>query len=118
MLVVRAASPDDERLRQQEAALSAESNGLAVRDVLVVEWVGNRNPEVWLSDGKAIPADALAEIQPGLRTAAWCVLLVGRDGRAKVAWDKVVPTDEIFAQIDAMPMGQSEKRARESNACR
>jgi len=116
VLLVRAASPDDARLRQQEAALSADPEGLALRDVLVVRWVGDGNPEVSLPDGKAVSADVIAGLSPGLRTAEWRVLLIGRDGEVKVAWEAAVPLAEVFARIDAMPMGRREKEAREADA--
>jgi hypothetical protein len=116
VLLVRASSPDDARLRQQEAALSADPEGLALRDVLVVRWVGDGNPEVSLPDGKAVPADVIAGLSPGLRTAEWRVLLIGRDGEVKVVWEAAVPLAEVFARIDAMPMGRREKEAREADA--
>ncbi len=116
VLLVRAASPDDARLRQQEAALSADPEGLALRDVLVVRWVGDGNPEVPLPDGKAVPADIIAGLSPGLRTAEWRVLLIGRDGEVKVVWEAAVPLAEVFARIDAMPVGRREKEAREADA--
>ena len=46
------------------------------------------------------------------------IILIGRDGGIKAAWDKVVPPDEIFAKIDAMPMGRAEKSARKSGVDR
>ena len=115
VLLVRAASPDDVRLRRQEAALAKDSDGLALREVVVVRWVGDAEPEVWPPVGETVPADALAGLHQGLRTAAWQVLLIGRDGEVKVVWRKMVPPADIFAEIDAMPMGRREKEAREAN---
>jgi hypothetical protein len=43
------------------------------------------------------------------------VLLIGRDGEVKVAWEAAVPLAEVFARIDAMPMGRREKEAREAD---
>lgn len=116
VLLVRAASPDDPRFRQQEAVLAADPEGLALRDVLIVRWVGDGHPEVPLPDGKAVPADVVAGLSPGLRTAEWRVLLIGRDGEVKVVWAAAVPLAEVFAKIDAMPMGGLEKEARERKA--
>jgi hypothetical protein len=118
VLLVRSALPEDVRWKKQRTALSAQAEGLAVRDVVVVEWNGEADPEVWRSGGRVLVTALPREIQDGLRSVAWKVLLIGRDGGIKAAWDKVVPPDEIFAKIDAMPMGQSEKRARESGADR
>ena len=118
VLLVRAALPEDVRWKKQRTALSAQAEGLAVRDVVVMEWTGEADPEVWHS-GETVLVTALPqEIQAQLRNVAWKVLLIGRDGGIKSAWDKVVPPDEIFAKIDAMPMGRSEKQERESGANR
>ena len=118
VLLVRAALPEDIRLKEQKTILSAQTEGLAVRDVVVVEWTAETDPEVWPSGGRVLATMLPREIQAELRGVAWKVLLIGRDGGSKAAWDKVVPPDEIFAKIDAMPMGRSEKSARESGADR
>jgi hypothetical protein len=118
VLLVRAALPEDVRLKEQKTVLSARAEGLALRDVVVVEWTGEADPEVWRSGGRVLVTALPREFQAELRSVAWKVLLIGRDGGIKAAWDKVVPPDEIFAKIDAMPMGRSEKRARESGSDR
>jgi hypothetical protein len=118
ILLVRAALPEDVRLKEQRAGLLAEAEGWAVRDVVVVGWTGEADFKVWPSGETVLVAALPQEIQAQLRSAAWRVLLIGRDGGIKAAWDKVVPPDEIFAKIDAMPMGRSEKQARESGADR
>jgi len=118
VLLVRAALPEDVRWKEQKTVLSAQTEDLAVRDVVVVEWTGEADLKVWRSGGRVLVTALPREIQAGLRDVAWKVLLIGRDGEIKSAWDKVVPPDEIFAKIDAMPMGRSEKQARESGADR
>jgi hypothetical protein len=118
VLLVRSALPEDVRWKKQRTALSAQAQGLAVRDVVAVERTGEADLKVWPSGETVLGAALPQEIQAQLRSAAWKVLLIGRDGGIKSAWDKVVPPDEIFAKIDAMPMGRSEKQARESGADR
>ncbi len=118
VLLVRVASPEDVRWKEQTALLSAEAEGLALRDVVVVEWTDEADLKVWPSGASVLMSVIPREIQDELRGVAWRVLLIGRDGGVKVEWNKVVPPDEIFAKIDAMPMGQSEKRARETKADR
>jgi len=113
VLVVRAGSPEDVTLRQQMAVLSAGPDGLAVRDVVVLQWAGEEDPKMWPSGVKALAASVLAARYAALRKAEWSVVLIGRDGDVKKAWDKVVPVEEVFAQIDAMPMGRREKQERE-----
>ena len=118
VLLVRAAVPEDIRLKEQKTILSAQTEGQKLRDVVLVEWTGETDPKVWPSGGKVLATALPREIQAELRGVAWKVLLIGRDGGSKAAWEKVVPPDEIFAEIDAMPMGRSEKSARESGADR
>jgi len=118
VLLVRAALPEDVRWKEQKTALSAQAQGLAVRDVVVVEWTAEADLKVWRSGERVLVTTLPREIQAELRNIAWRVLLIGRDGGIKATWDKVVPPDEIFAKTDAMPMGRSEKQARESGADR
>jgi hypothetical protein len=118
VLLVRSDLPEDVRWKEQKTIVSAQAEGLAVRDVVVVEWTGEADFKVWPSGETVLVAALPQEIQAQLRSAAWRVLLIGRDGGIKSAWDKVVPPDEIFAKIDAMPMGRSEKQERESGANR
>lgn len=112
VLLVRLASPDDARWREQIGALSENRRGLAERDVQVVVWEGERDPSEW-PDGKRIfPAAAVVRRFSDLRPANWRVALIGRDGEVKAVWDRVVAADEIVARIDAMPMGRLEKEER------
>lgn len=37
-------------------------------------------------------------------------ILIGKDGTVKRVWQNIVPMDELFATIDAMPMRQREMR--------
>lgn len=115
VLLVRVASPDDARWREQIATLSENHNGLAERDVQIVVWEGNGDPSEWPVVGKIFPAAAVARRFSDLKPASWRVALIGRDGEVKAVWDRVVAADEIFARIDAMPMGRLEKEQRRRN---
>jgi hypothetical protein len=42
--------------------------------------------------------------------SSFAVVLVGKDGGEKRRSNDVVAVEELFAQIDAMPMRQSERR--------
>lgn len=116
VLVVRLASADDERGRQQAAALAASSEDWQTRDVAIVWWEGGKDPAEWPAGGWIISAGAMARRFPVLQPSEWRVALIGRDGGVKAVWDRVVPAAEIFALIDAMPMGRREKEARERKA--
>ena len=112
VLLVRTASPDDARWREQTGALWQNRKGLAERDVQVVVWEGGGDPSEWPAGGKVFSLAAVASRFPDLRPANWRVALIGRDGEVKAVWDRVVAADEIFARIDAMPMGRLEKEER------
>lgn len=112
VLLVRTSSRDDARWREQTAALSANREGLGQRDVVIVVWEGKNAPSEWPKDAEVSPAAAFARRFPALEREHWRVALIGRDGRVKAAWDRVVATDELFARIDAMPMGRLEMKER------
>lgn len=78
----------------------------------MVVWRGNGDPSEWPAGGKSFPAAIVARRFSDLKTANWRVALVGRDGEVKAVWERVVAADEIFARIDAMPMGRREKEER------
>lgn len=112
VFLVRVASPNDARWREQTVALSENRKGLAERDVQVVVWEVNGDPSEWPDGEKIFPAAAMGRRFPDLKPANWRVALIGRDGEVKAVWDRVVAADEIFARIDAMPMGRLEKEER------
>lgn len=112
ILLVRTLSRDDVRYGEQIAALSEKRKGLDERDVQVVVWEADGNPLEWPSGRKSVPAAAVGRRFPDLKPANWRVALIGRDGEVKAVWERVVAADEIFARIDAMPMGRLEKEER------
>lgn len=114
VLLVRSALHEQERREEQRAALAADLGGLAARDVLVLEWTGEQEPEVWPPGCGGSAPDVAARCGPDVSAEAWRVVLIGRDGQAKASWNRIVPAAEIFARIDAMPMGRREKEERES----
>jgi hypothetical protein len=73
----------DPRLVLMESQLAANAAGLAERDMLVLHRQG---------------------------ASSFAVVLVGKDGGEKRRSNDVVAVEELFAQIDAMPMRQSERR--------
>ena len=112
VLLVRLASPDEARWREQTVALSENRKGLAERDVQVVVWEGEGDASEWPDGEKISPAAAMGRRFPDFKPANWRVALIGRDGEVKAVWDRVVAADGIFARIDAMPVGRLEREER------
>lgn len=112
VLLVRTSPHEVARWREQAVALSESRKDLEERDVQVVVWEGDGTPSEWPACGKIPFASPFARRFPDLHAANWRVALVGRDGGVKAVWSRVVAADEVFAQIDAMPMGRLEKEER------
>ena len=99
VLVVSAPDAADAGLKAQRAALGPQRGGLAERDLVVLEAVGE-SPEA-----RVLRADL------GLPPGRFRAVLVGKDGGAKLASDAPIPPQTLFATIDAMPMRRNEMRA-------
>ncbi|MGU3407976.1 DUF4174 domain-containing protein [Methylobacterium brachiatum] len=96
VLVLSAPGPADADLRAQRAALGPMRGGVAERDLLVVEAVGD-TPEA-----RALRA------QLSLPAGEFRAVLVGKDGGAKLTAAAPIPPQKLFATIDAMPMRRGE----------
>jgi len=118
VVVVRAGSAQEPRLADQRRRWIEQREGLAVRDVVVWEWIGDGDVRRWPDGVRLDVRDRLASLDSALAGAAWRVVLLGRDGGAKAAWDDVVDPMSVFDLIDTMPMGQREKAAREAGDVR
>jgi len=98
VLVVSAQSADDPNLAAQRAILARARPGLAERDLVVLEAVGNTPEAKRLRGSLRLPAD-------GFR-----VVLVGKDGEAKRVESAPLAAGALFETIDVMPMRREEKR--------
>ena len=102
VLVVAAPDATDADLRVQRTLLAEDPQGLAERDLLVVEVTG---------DGADHGLDAGAlRSDLDLPDDAFAVRLVGKDGGVKLRADAPVPLAELYDLIDSMPMRQDEMR--------
>jgi hypothetical protein len=101
LLLVFAPSADDAGLARQRALLAEDAPGLGERDLVVVEFIGAHAsaPRV---DGTAVRA--ALQVPQGRFT----VILIGKDGGAKLGAHQPITPDRLFATIDAMPMRQQE----------
>ncbi len=92
-------SEKDSQLLEQQRLLKADQAGCKIRDIRVQVHVFGKTNKFFLSDH-------------GIDSPQFTFLLIGKDGSAKFRSTKVVPKEQLFAIIDAMPMRKKEmKRA-------
>lgn len=96
VLLVAAPSAHDPGLLAQRKLFAAMRAGAGERDLALVEAIGDT------SDARALRARFT--IEPG----AFRVLLIGKDGGAKMSSDAPLGPDRLFPVIDAMPMRRDE----------
>jgi hypothetical protein len=104
VLVVSAPHANDSGLRAQDAILSADREGQAERDMMVIRLVGGEGPA-------GVDAGALRE-RLSLPPDRFELVLVGKDGTIVLRRRQPAPLSEIFDRIDAMPMRRDEIRRR------
>ena len=112
VLVVSAPSSDDENLRAQLDELASTPGEFEDRDMVLVTLVDNGvstagDRELTLADVSAA-REALR-----IRSGAFALRLIGKDGGAKLSRDTATPLHEIYALIDTMPMRRREMSDRE-----
>ena len=100
VLVLSAPDAGDAQLKAQRAALGPVQNGVAERDLVVLEALGSGAEARALRAALGLPADSFRAV------------LVGKDGGAKLTAAAPIPPQRLFATIDAMPMRRSEMRER------
>ncbi len=110
-VLVIAAPRDGYALVAQLDAFSGREDGLAERDLVVIQ----------VSDGDAVPlfgddaapgADSLGEAFDLDPDTEFTLVLVGKDGGEKLRAGEPVAADDLFALIDAMPMRAREIKAK------
>jgi len=100
VLVLSAPDAADAQLKAQGAALGPVRDGVAERDLVVLEAVGSGAEAQALRAALGLPADSFRAV------------LVGKDVAAKLTAAAPIPPQRLFATIDAMPMRRSEMRDR------
>lgn len=100
VLLISAPHPDDPRLRAQREVLAAVGADVVERDLVTVEAVGGDPRAEALRRRLRLPGDRFA------------VVLVGKDGGAKLSSDEPIPSRILFSTIDAMPMRRDEMKGR------
>ncbi|OYX87577.1 MAG: hypothetical protein B7X99_05945 [Rhizobiales bacterium 17-65-6] len=94
-LVVIAPDAADSRYRTQMEAVSAVQAALRERDMVVLPALGPDSP---------------LRKQVGSGSAAFQVVLIGKDGHVAGRWTAPVALPDVFALIDRMPMRRDEMR--------
>ena len=90
-------SEKDSQLLEQQRLLKADQDGCKIRDIRVEIHVFSKTNKYFLSDH-------------AIYSPRFTFLLIGKDGGAKFRSTKVVPKEQLFAIIDAMPMRKSEMK--------
>ncbi len=109
-LLIFAAKPDDPQLEIQVRTLSEHAAEAHERDLVPVALPYN-NPSPTPVQFSATDAEAVRRrfhVAPG----DFAVILVGKDGGAKLRSAKPLSMKKLIETIDAMPMRQDEMRGR------
>lgn len=109
-LLVFAPEEADTHLQAMRRALAQRRCGLADRDMVIVEVLGQSSGG---AGGQPIDARAAAALRREFDVAerAFSVILVGKDGGEKLRASEPPALDEVFTLIDGMPMRRREMRA-------
>ena len=114
LLLVFAPAEDDPRLARQMALSRAYGDGLAERDLLLMEIIGSKKMRIEGHAGSLADAKALRD-RHNVADDAFAVILIGKDGGVKLR--KPLPWDvrELSRVIDKMPLRQQEIREQHLN---
>ncbi|GJD96074.1 hypothetical protein OCOJLMKI_3292 [Methylobacterium iners] len=99
-LLVISAPTADGNVEAQRRAVAAAREGMAERDLAVVEALGATPEAVALRRRLGLPGDGFRAV------------LVGKDGEPKITAPSPISTKTLFSTIDAMPMRRDEMRGR------
>lgn len=107
-VVVIAGPGGEANLAEQRRIFAASRAGLAERDIVVV-WVSGNAVSADLGPGPGLTAAQL-RARFGTPANGFRVILVGKDGDAKLTQSSPLGTATLFGTIDAMPMRLDEIR--------
>lgn len=107
-VVVIAGSGGEASLAEQRRIFASNRAGLAERDIVVV-WVSGNTVSADLGPGPGMTA---AQLRARFSAPAdgFRVILVGKDGGAKLTQSSPLSTATLFGTVDAMPMRRDEIR--------
>ena len=106
LLLIFAASPDSEVYRWQLEAIDANKSGFEERDLLTFK--------IFEDEGMAgelkLNAGACNELRKeyDVDSNAFCVILIGKDGKERLRDIRPLAMDALFPIIDVMPLRKKE----------
>lgn len=101
IIVLYAPEGKDKAFLEQKKLLDDHKKGTQVRDLVVIECLG----EALNVEDKGYVARHFEH-----NLAEFGVWLIGKDGSTKLAKSKPVPTEKFFGLIDSMPMRRAEMK--------
>ena len=107
-LVVIAPDAASAALARQRAIVASHRGGMTERDMVVVYVIGGSISSE-LGGGPGLSAAALRR-RFGVAPSRFRVILVGKDGGAKLSSGEPLSAGTLFRTIDAMPMRRQEMR--------
>ncbi|MEQ8194366.1 MAG: DUF4174 domain-containing protein [Rhodospirillales bacterium] len=111
LLLIFAPGERDPRLAKQLADMSRSKCGIRDRDIRIFRLVKDQ-PAV-SADGREQDLDQVALRKAyGIRGGDFAAILIGKDGGEKMRAFRPLPTNNLFEEVDAMPMRQDEIRTR------
>jgi hypothetical protein len=96
--VIFGSEPNEARVAEQKQIVASMGSGAGERDLVVVEYLGDT----------AVARTMRAKL--GAPGEGFHVVLVGKDGGAKLSSAQPIPAGKLVATIDAMPMRRQEMR--------
>lgn len=109
LILLFAPSAENETYRAQTKALEVARAGLDNRDLVVFHLLSDGSGR---SEEKSPAQDEIAALQDRFKVAknAFTFVLIGKDGTVKRRAEEPVKVDDLFAQIDTMPMRRCEMK--------
>jgi hypothetical protein len=109
LLLFSPSASNADYVRQKEI-LQAHTAGLAERDMMVIELVGQ--DKVYINGAQQKRQQSLALRKKfEVPAESFAAILVGKDGTEKSRYPEAVRMEEVFGLIDQMPMRRQEKGA-------
>lgn len=114
-LLIFAPDANDLRYVEQKSRIKDHADAMTERDMVLLEVLGSGQS---LDRGEPLDADQAKALRTryDLRPADFRIILVGKDGGEKVRWFEPVNADDIFAEVDKMPMRRDEMEAGKAAA--
>ncbi|MDJ0973819.1 MAG: CIA30 family protein [Planctomycetota bacterium] len=106
-LLVFAPTAKDMRLERQLAGIKAAKAGFDERDMALIVIVAEGQSTI---DGRPLRAEDARAIRAryDILDRAFAIRLIGKDGGVKRSLDRPIGMDQLYAQIDGMPMRKAE----------